>query len=137
MFYRRLHKCINDLLVFKLDLLLGGMHININLRRVKVNEQHVHREAVGRDHCLVGAHYSMIQVGAPDKPVVHKKILVAAGFLSCFRFSGKAVYVEVIRFFLNGHQLCSIGCPQQVHDPLLQRSFVKVEHFLPIGAKGK
>ena len=41
MFYGGLHKCIDDLLIFEFDFLFGGMHIDVELRRIKIDEQHI------------------------------------------------------------------------------------------------
>src|SRR5688572_9576864 len=62
MFYRGLHKGIDYFFVLKFYFLLGGMHIDIDLCRLEVNEQYIQREAVRWYHVLVSAHHSMIQI---------------------------------------------------------------------------
>ena len=79
MFHCGLHKCIDDFLVFKFDFLFGGMHIDIHPRRININEQDIKRKTIAGDHLLKGRHHGMVQVGAPYKTVVYKKILVTAG----------------------------------------------------------
>ena len=105
MFHCGLHKSIYDFLVFKFDFLFGGMHIDIHPRRINFNKKNIERKTVTRDHLLKCRHHGMIQVGTPDKSVVHKKILVAPGAFGGIRLADKSGDIQIIGILLNGNEL--------------------------------
>lgn len=96
-FNSSLHKSINDLLIFELDLLFGRVYIDVYLRRIKLNINNITREAVFSDQSFKSRIDRMIEVSAFDEAVVDKEILVATRLARCFRFTHKTVNVHVIR----------------------------------------
>src|SRR5580704_12900112 len=104
MFDSRLHKGIDNLFIFKFYLLFSRVHIDVQLRWIKIDKQYIQRIIFGWNHFLVSAHYSMVKVGAFDKAIIYKEILVTSCFLCCFWFTYKAVNVQVICVLLDRNQ---------------------------------
>ena len=74
----------------------------------------------------------MIEVWTFNEPVVYKKILVTPGFFCCFRFAGKAMYVEIIGFFIYRYQPCILMIAQLLQDPLFEAACFKMKDLLPV-----
>ena len=113
------------------------MHVHIHHSRIQVNEQYIHRKTIGSDHLLVRIHHGVIEIGALDKPVINKKVLIASCFFSRFRFANKPVNVHVIGFLFYRYQFGIVVIPQQLNNTLLQASRFQVKNFLAIAGKGK
>ena len=79
------------------------MDIDINLCRIKINKQNIHRETITRYHSLESIHHRVVQVRAFNKTIVNKKILLTSCLLSGFRLSNKPIDIQVIGFFFYGY----------------------------------
>ena len=137
MFNGALHKSIYNLFVFKFYFLLGGVNINIQLRRIQINEQAIHRKTILCNHFIKSIHHRMVQVGTFNKPVVHKKVLIATGLFSCFGFAHKTINVHVIRLLLHRYQFGSITISQYLHNALLHTSLLQMKNLLAITGEGE
>ena len=132
MFHGRLHESINNLFVIKLDFLLGRMYVDIEVLRVKIDEQCIHGETVFGDQFLKCIHDGMIEVSAFYETVVHKKILVSPCFFSSFRLAYKTINIQVICLLFYTHQLSIVTVTQYLYNALFECALIKMKYFLSV-----
>ena len=61
-------------LIVKLDLLLGGMHVDIDPGRVYFEKDDVKRVRIGWQESFIGLHHGVVQVAALDETLVDKEM---------------------------------------------------------------
>src|SRR5579862_180589 len=133
----RLDKCIHDFFILELDFLFCRVNVDVQFCRIKVYKKNIQWETVRGYHLLESAHYRMVQVGAPDKPVIDKQVLIPARFFGCFRLADESAYVQVGCPFVDRNKLGVQVVAEQLDDPLFERSFFEVKQLLAVTGHGK
>ena len=83
--HRRMHDGIHRAVVAELDLRLGRVDVDVDLRRVQLDEEEPRREGLARHQLIVGLAHRMVQVVAADEAAVHEEVLLAPRTLARIR----------------------------------------------------
>ena len=76
------------------------MDIDVDVRGVNVDKQHIKRLVSVGQRAFVSTNYGVVQVIVFNESVVHEKVLLVASFFCRFGFANVAVNGYITRLFL-------------------------------------
>jgi len=79
----------------------------------------------------------MVQISTFYKTVVYKKILIPPGFFCSFRFTHKAIHIQVIGFFFNSYHPGIVIITQNLNNTLFKVTGFQMKYLLPVTGHGK
>ena len=113
-----MHHGIHRPVVAEFDLRLGGVDVDVDLRRVDVNEEEPRGVVLARHQLVVRFAHRVFQVVAADEAVVHEEVLFTAGALREFRLAHETGHVHEVGVLLHRHQALVVFAAEEVYDAL-------------------
>ena len=111
---------VDQALVLELDLLLGGVHVDVNARRVDLQKNDVEGVGVLTQQLVVGHGDRVVQVARLDVAVVDEKELPHLGLTGRLGLADVAADAENIGSLLDGHEQVAVLLTEYGDDALAQ-----------------
>ena len=121
----------------KLNFRFCRVNVNVNQMRFNTQKQGVERKRTLRQEIFKGLSYSMIQVSALNKAIVHEQVLLTPCSSCKLRFTYKTLDAYNFGFFLNGHQTFVILATKSTHQTLPARLSFLIKQLIAVMVKLK
>ena len=124
------HDSINRPFVVEFYLCFGRVNIDVDVRGVDLDKQHIKRVVRIGDGSFVGPDHGVVQVIVFDVPVVDEKVLFVPRLPGRFGLANIAVHRYVGCFFVAGGELFAVAFAKHIHDAAAQFTRYQIKHFL-------